>query len=97
MSYPTFNKDDFLFGLEFEFYFKSSDQKEKFIECINHQFDVEVLDLTHTQYSEDDEKWILSVETTMPILSLNKVGMEITTCPVSQDYGVQYNKKKGIA
>ena len=79
MSYPTFNKDDFLFGLEFEFYFKSLDQKEKFIECINLQFDVEVLDLTHTYYSEDDEKWILSVETTMPILPSNKAGMEITT------------------
>jgi len=79
LSYPKFNKNDFLFGLEFEFYLKNLDLKEKFIESINHYFNVEVLDLTHTQYSENDEKWILSVETTMPILSSNKVGMEITT------------------
>ncbi len=78
LSSLEFDKNDFLFGLEFEFYFKSSDLKEKFIESINHQFNVKVLDLTHTQYSEDDEKWILSVERTMPILT-NKTGMEITT------------------
>lgn len=79
MSDIEFNENDFLFGLEFEFYFKNIDQKKIFIKSLNEKFDTDVLDLTHTKYAENDEKWIISVEETMPELTEKRFGIELTT------------------
>jgi hypothetical protein len=78
------NTDCFIFGLEFEFYLKDENDKTNFINELNKKLNIKLLDLTHTDYAENPEEWILSIEKTMPILG-NKNGYEFTTPILSFD------------
>jgi hypothetical protein len=72
------NTDYFIFGLEFEFYLKDEADKINFIKELNKKLNITLIDLTLTNYAENPEEWILSVEKTMPILG-NKNGYELTS------------------
>lgn len=88
MSMIDFEIREFYFGLEFEFYFKENGTKDEFFQKVIDSFEDEeeyFEDQTNIDYLANEDKWILSLEKSMPELSNNKKGIEFNTPILTYD------------